>query len=221
GFLGRLDAQSSGLVLCALSYEAHLLLQLRQDTHAVSREYVVLCHGHVPTELKEVNAPIRAEPGMSSRVDTATGMPAVTWLRPIAWLVRADTAEKYSLVVLSILTGRKHQIRTHLAHVGHPVVCDGRYGPQKLEADLSWCPRNFLHRFRLEWPELPLAGTEVSKSRHQVREHLPDDLRQVLRASGLRPWRAGCAISAEALDAWAEGAAPLANFDAWAEVSFD
>ncbi|CAE8674729.1 unnamed protein product, partial [Polarella glacialis] len=47
GFLGRLDAPSSGLVLAALSYEAYLALRLQQETFRVKREYVVLCHGHL------------------------------------------------------------------------------------------------------------------------------------------------------------------------------
>ncbi|CAK0903721.1 unnamed protein product [Prorocentrum cordatum] len=58
GFLGRLDGMSSGLVMCALTYEAHLRLQLRQDAHLVAREYVALCHGHVPSALAELCGPV-------------------------------------------------------------------------------------------------------------------------------------------------------------------
>eukprot|EP00913_Durusdinium_trenchii_P009110 g8564.t1 len=179
GFQGRLDAQSSGLVLCALTYEAFLLLQFRQDTHDVAREYLVLCHGWMPATLREVSAPIWSKDA-SSLVDYDRGAPAKTFLQPIAWFRRSGEQDLYSLVVISIVTGRKHQIRCHLAHVGHPVVCDGRYAPQEpglaedLPKDLTWCPRNFLHRFRIELPGLALGDKVVAC------DTLPEDLRQVL-----------------------------------------
>ncbi|CAJ1352264.1 unnamed protein product [Effrenium voratum] len=180
GFLGRLDAQSSGLVMCALTYEAFLLLQLRQDSFAVAREYLVLCHGFL-RQPQELCAPIwTAEE--SSRVDWAKGQAAKTRLKPVAHL-----AEGYSLLAISIVTGRKHQIRCHLAHLGHAVVCDGRYAPEALQADLSWCPRNFLHRFRLELPGIDGARFEAACG-------LPEDLQQVLRKSRPEDARSGAVL---------------------------
>ncbi|CAE7873624.1 ylyB [Symbiodinium microadriaticum] len=196
GFLGRLDAQSSGLVISALTYEAHLLLQFRQDTHSVAREYVALCHGLVPDSLHEISLPIRVRAGASSEVH-ASGVAAVTRLRVLTRLSQqcGSSTEDYSLVVLSILTGRKHQIRCHLSHVGHPVVCDGRYAPQALQSDLKWCPRLFLHRFRLEFLGLDDCKIEASHG-------LPRDLQDVLRR--LHP-RSRTRISEEVLSLWSRG----------------
>ncbi|CAJ1419561.1 unnamed protein product, partial [Effrenium voratum] len=183
----RLDAQSSGLVMCALTYEADefwgatfgggpqafLLLQLRQDSFAVAREYLVLCHGFL-RQPQELCAPIwTAEE--SSRVDWAKGQAAKTRLKPVAHLAEGYRVWRRGLLAISIVTGRKHQIRCHLAHLGHAVVCDGRYAPEALQADLSWCPRNFLHRFRLELPGIDGARFEAACG-------LPEDLQQVLRA---------------------------------------
>ncbi|CAE7793197.1 truC [Symbiodinium sp. CCMP2456] len=196
GFLGRLDAQSSGLVISALTYEAHLLLQFRQDTHSVAREYVALCHGLVPETLHEISLPIRVRAGASSEVH-ASGVAAVTRLRVLTRLSQqcGPSTEDYSLVVLSILTGRKHQIRCHLSHVGHPVVCDGRYAPQALQSDLKWCPRLFLHRFRLEFLGLDDCKIEASHG-------LPSDLQDVLRR--LHP-QSRTRISEEVLSLWSRG----------------
>ncbi|CAE7381643.1 ylyB [Symbiodinium sp. CCMP2592] len=192
GFLGRLDAQSSGLVISALTYEAHLLLQFRQDTHSVAREYVALCHGLVPEDLHEIRLPILVRAGASSEVH-ASGVAAVTRLRVLARC--SSSTEDYSLVVLSILTGRKHQIRCHLSHVGHPVVCDGRYAPQALQSDLQWCPRLFLHRFRLEFPGLDDGTIEASHG-------LPNDLQDVLRR--LCP-QSRTRMSEDVLSLWSRG----------------
>eukprot|EP00434_Breviolum_minutum_P045385 symbB.v1.2.040675.t1/scaffold7429.1/size11317/1 len=174
GFQGRLDVQSSGLVMCALTYEAYLLLQFRQDTHEVAREYVVLCHGKM-VEFQEIHAPLWSKDA-TTRVEMR-GSPARTLVRPIAWFSRAGFEDKhYSLLLISIVTGRKHQIRCHLAHVGHSVVCDGRYAAEELSEDLMWCPRTFLHRFRIE---LPGIASSIKK-RVEARAALPKDLRKVL-----------------------------------------
>ena len=77
----------------------------------------------------------------------------------------------------------KHQIRCHLAHVGHSLVTDGRYAPQELSQDLKWCPRNFLHRGRLR---LLTPSQQVV----EVCDALPKDLRQVL--GGLAPVDPAC-----------------------------
>jgi len=213
GFLGRLDVSSSGLVLCALTHEAHMFLQLRQDTHRVAREYVTLCHGQVRPGLTVLDLPVRARPGASSVVDGG-GLPAVTRAVPCAWLRRgagptggAGRERLYSLLVLSIVTGRKHQIRCQLAHAGHPVVCDARYAPGHLPGDRRWCARIFLHRFRLALGPCPGQGCAVP---------LPVDLRSAL--AGLRPVgerRGGGESCKEALALWTSRSQPPC-FDDWA-----
>mmetsp|Transcript_14889 Transcript_14889/g.34834 ORF Transcript_14889/g.34834 Transcript_14889/m.34834 type:complete len:163 (+) Transcript_14889:687-1175(+) len=125
------------------------------------------------------------------------GKPALTWLRVLAHAERDGW--KYSLVLARIRTGRRHQIRTHLHHVGHPTVADGKYTRAAIfTSDLAWCPRNFLHRQRL-------AFHDASGEPREAVEPLPTDLRGALRsltACGPR--------SHEALREWIGGARPRA-----------
>ncbi|CAE8584061.1 unnamed protein product [Polarella glacialis] len=71
----------------------------------------------------------------------------------------ARGSEAFSVLAIRIATGRRHQIRVHTAHVGHPTVCDGRYtSTATFLSDQAWCPRNFLHRSRLVF-SAPCAST--------------------------------------------------------------
>ncbi|CAJ1336037.1 unnamed protein product [Effrenium voratum] len=170
GFLHRLDLPSSGLLLTAKSYEAFYDLMLQLHTGVLVRDYVVLCHGWLSPSCREIDTRIAwsnaAGSGPPSRAQNDTGKPAVTKLRVLAHAIRTD--DSFSLVGIRIATGRRHQIRAHLAHIGHPVVCDGKYGrlahskqedssrfaawqpsDEQFRKDREWCPRNFLHRYRL------------------------------------------------------------------------
>ena len=148
GFLHRLDLPSSGLILAAKSYQAFYDLMLQLHSGALLRDYVVLCHGWVPLSTHRIEASIAWSDaaGSSSRSRTGQGKPSVTHLRLQAHLVKDK--ERFSLVAIRISTGRRHQIRAHLAHIGHPVVCDLKYGADESS---EWCPRHFLHRYRLEF----------------------------------------------------------------------
>ena len=86
------------------------------------------------------------------------GKPSVTLLKTIAQCSRKG--EDYSLVAIRIRTGRRHQIRTHMAHIGNPIVCDGKYTSAKIFLkDKEWCERNFLHRYRLAFLDVSGAST--------------------------------------------------------------
>ena len=107
-----------------------------------------------------------------------SGRPSVTFLTRLQRAQLADSA--CGLLAIRIGTGRRHQIRLHLAHVGHPVVADSQYAATDLyRMDTRWCPRQFLHRFSL---------TFWGQTRESTRafEVLPPDLRQVL---GKATWK--------------------------------
>merc|ERR1712187_53506 len=102
--------------------------------------------------------PIRFDARLALRGEnsmvSSEGRPACTLAYPLATFsgsnrqaASQETApiQLCTLLVVKIVTGRKHQIRAHLSAAGHPVVCDGRYGRPRLAEDLVWCPRNFLH----------------------------------------------------------------------------
>lgn len=103
-----------------------------------------------------------------------SGRPSVTFLTRLQRAQLADSA--CSLLAIRIGTGRRHQIRLHMAHVGHPVVADSQYAAREVyRIDTRWCPRNFLHRFSLSFSR----GQESFRAL----EVLPLDLRQVLETA--------------------------------------
>lgn len=210
GVIHRLDTNSSGLILGAKTYEAYFKLHFALHTYQVQREYVVLCHGVVDPRLTTINARVVVRGRTSHVFEHAAGSPAITHLKVLAHFrrkgLRADgVAEpspygEFTLVVLSIHTGRHHQIRVHLQAMGHPTVCDARYAGESFLADRKWCPRNFLHRFRLAG----IPGMGKAEEESSVSVGLPADLCRVL-SDELEP--AGAA-SAAAAAVWCRDGAP-------------
>ena len=139
------------------------------------REYTTLCHGLLGPH-REVTVPVfwrRGEADASAV--RPEGRRARSSFRRLGFTFRRQSLESYlegySLAEIRIGTGRRHQIRLHAAHIGHPTVADGKYtAGTTFEDDLSWCPRNFLHRHRLCFKE-SVCGAE-----HSVVEPLPKDL---------------------------------------------
>ncbi|CAE8658037.1 unnamed protein product, partial [Polarella glacialis] len=159
GFVHRLDVPSSGLILVALTCEAYYDLRFQLSSGGVARDYVVLCHGWAAPELRKISAPIDSREGQSSRI-LLHGKPSTTLVRVLGHASYAGCA--LSLILARICTGRKHQIRLHLAHLGHPTVCDGRYtSGATASSDKGWCQRNFLHRYRLAFRDLAGVAREV------------------------------------------------------------
>lgn len=114
-------------------------------------------------------------------------------------------------MAIRISTGRRHQIRAHLAHAGHPVVCDAKYGQssqvdkargtvEQYHQDLQWCSRNFLHRYRVAW------DSQEPHESYEALAVLPSELKEAL--THLSPkLHAGrvCPTSAKQLRWWLEG----------------
>eukprot|EP00929_Paragymnodinium_shiwhaense_P063231 TRINITY_DN31602_c0_g1_i1.p1 TRINITY_DN31602_c0_g1~~TRINITY_DN31602_c0_g1_i1.p1 ORF type:complete len:992 (-),score=166.77 TRINITY_DN31602_c0_g1_i1:612-3587(-) len=177
GFLHRLDVPSSGLILCATSYSAYFDLQLQLSTGGMCREYVVLLHGLLPPgPSAEVDVPlywsgVSADPSIAA---SPRGKPSLT--RFVKWAYADGPSGALTLAIVRIFTGRRHQIRAHCAHLGHPTVCDGKYTCKSTwRADSSWVPRNFLHRFRLGF-------RHQNGQAHDIVEPLPNDLAAALEA---------------------------------------
>ena len=173
GFLHRLDMPSSGLILVAKTYEAHYDLQLQLNGGVLIRDYIVLCHGLMPPNCMEINARVyvRHEVNLLSAV-FSKGKPSATRVNELAQCHRAGLSsgegEDFSLLATCIRTGRRHQIRTHMLHAGHPVACDGKY-TTSVAFERAWCERNFLHRYRS-------AFADTVGRTHEVLAPLPSDL---------------------------------------------
>lgn len=201
GMLHRLDRVSSGLVLIGKTFRGFYDLCWQLDTARLEREYVVLVHGWVPPSLRLIDAKVlhvHAEGQRESRV-SEQGKPSRTRVTTVGHFVTRFEQERVSLVVIQIQTGRRHQIRAHMQHVGHPTVADGKYGcREQFFRDKTWCRRNFLHRYRLGF-------VEVLGRAHEALAPMPADL---LAAMGnLVPLDA---LSAMAYDEWFSSATPRA-----------
>ena len=136
----RLDKDTSGLLLVARSDEALEELQRMMKAREITREYTALVEGHPDTEQGTIDAPIGRDRGnrtvMSTRTDRARD--AVTHFEVVERLPRT------SLLRVRLETGRTHQIRAHLAAIGHPVVGDPQYGGSASGRRVG-LDRQFLH----------------------------------------------------------------------------
>ncbi len=170
GIVHRLDKGTSGLLVVAKTPEGFVSLSRQLSERVMERTYVGLAQGLVSEERGVVDAPI----GRSTRTPTlmavrSGGRPARTGYRVLA---RLDSVPATTLLSLRLETGRTHQIRVHLASIGHPIVNDLRYGHRR-DTRLGE-ERFFLHSAALSFSH-PRSG-------EWVRTHapLPDDLAALL-----------------------------------------
>lgn len=179
GLVHRLDKDTTGLLLVARTLPAHTALVRLLAQRKISREYIGLVQGHV-TAGGKIKASLGRSP--SSRVRMAVtprGRIAVTHFR------LAERFRAHTLLKLKLQTGRTHQIRVHMAHIGHPLVGDPTYGgrPRPLaRADetladlLRTFGRQALHAARLKF-EHPSKRTL-----YEFESPIPPDLASLLRA---------------------------------------
>lgn len=152
GVVHRLDKDTSGLMIVAKNPKAQLKLAEQFASHTVLKEYVTLVKGHLSPEQGIIEAPIGRDPANRQRMTIVdSGRPATTDYRVLKYY------KDYTLVAVTIHTGRTHQIRVHMKAIGFPVVGDATYGVK-----VSFLGRQFLHAHRLgfrqpstdEWVEL-------------------------------------------------------------------
>ena len=148
----RLDKDTSGLLLVARTDEALSELQRMMKAREVTREYTALAEGHLDSESGTIDAPIGRDRTnrtvMSTRTDR--GRDAVTHFEVMERLPRT------TLLRIRLETGRTHQIRAHLAAIGHPVVGDPQYGGRESGRRIG-LDRQFLHASKLMFRH-PLSG---------------------------------------------------------------
>lgn len=127
GIVHRIDKDTSGLLVVAKNDRSHLELARQIKEHAVQRRYIALVHGDIAEPKGMVDAPIGRDPRDRKKmaVVTRNSKPAVTRYRVL------ERFAEYTLVECSLETGRTHQIRVHMAYLGHPVAGDPVYGPRK------------------------------------------------------------------------------------------
>lgn len=126
GIVHRIDKDTSGLLMIAKNDEAHTKLAAELKDKKSLRKYWAIVHGNLPNDRGVIEAPIgRSEKDRKKQAVTAKGKKAVTRFQVL------ERFDDYTLVELTLETGRTHQIRVHMAYIGHPVAGDEVYGPRK------------------------------------------------------------------------------------------
>ena len=126
GIVHRIDKDTSGLLMVAKHDQAHLKLADELKAKKSLRKYLAIVHGNLPNDRGVIEAPIgRSDKDRKKQAVTAKGKPAVTRFQVL------ERFGDYTLVELTLETGRTHQIRVHMAYIGHPVAGDEVYGPRK------------------------------------------------------------------------------------------
>ncbi|MFH1086073.1 MAG: RluA family pseudouridine synthase [Chloroflexota bacterium] len=167
GIVHRLDRDTSGLLVVAATREAQAALQAAFKGRRVYKLYLALVLGALTHDEAVIEAPIGRDPRQRQRMAVLAegGRPART-----AYRVR-ERLPDCTLVEAQLITGRTHQIRVHLASVGHPVVGDRVYGPRRARIT---APRQMLHAWRLELAH-PVTGAPLA-----FEAPLPPDMAAVL-----------------------------------------
>ena len=126
GIVHRIDKDTSGLLMIAKNDQAHVALADELKDKKSLRKYWAIVHGNLPNDRGVIEAPIgRSEKDRKKQAVTAKGKPALTRFQVL------ERFGDYSLVELQLETARTHQIRVHMAYIGHPVAGDEVYGPRK------------------------------------------------------------------------------------------
>jgi 23S rRNA pseudouridine1911/1915/1917 synthase len=182
GIVHRLDKQTSGLIVVAKNDGTHARLSSMFSRRQVRKLYLALVQGDLPQERGTVNAPISRDVVRRTRMTTRRegGRGAVShW--EVLRRIRGPYGS-FTLVSVRIETGRTHQIRVHMASLGHPVVGDTLYGAASAIAPLAGTgglprlvlPRNFLHAAELEFAH-PGSGERLT-----LVSNLPADLKDFM-----------------------------------------
>ena len=168
GLVHRLDRDTSGLLVVALTEAAYARLADQIRARQVERTYIALVDGTFGVPTGTIDAPIDRDPARPTRRRVSPdGRPARTHYE----VVDAYPNKDVTLLRVRLETGRTHQIRVHLSAIDHPLVGDGLYrsGPDRVPT-----PRLFLHAHRLAF-EHPTSGRQI-----EVESPLPADLAEVL-----------------------------------------
>ncbi len=157
GIVHRLDKDTSGIMLIAKTDSVHRLLVDGFKNHRLQKEYLALVHGILKEKSGRIVAPIGRHPVQRQKmaIRLIGGKHAAS-----CWQVLQEFDDKFSLIKVAIETGRTHQIRLHMAHLGYPVAGDRVYGPGK---DNSRFPRQLLHAWRLVFQH-PVTDVLVDKT---------------------------------------------------------
>ncbi|SHK65097.1 RluA family pseudouridine synthase [Hespellia stercorisuis] len=166
--VNRLDQDTSGLTVVAKHMVSANLISQMAKNKVIRREYLAIVKGMVTPASGIIDAPLSRKPGsiIERIVDFERGERAVTHYRTL------KEERGHSLVLLELETGRTHQIRIHMKHLGFPLIGDYLYNP-----DMSLISRQALHSWRLSFPH-PITGESMTFT-----ASLPEDMARIIQLS--------------------------------------
>lgn len=156
GIVHRIDKGTSGVLLVARTDAAHRHLAAQFAGRTVEKTYLAVVEGCPKQDSGEITAPITRDPVRRTRMTAKLeqGRAAYT-----AWRV-LERLDRFSLLEVRIGTGRTHQIRVHLASIGHPIACDPLYGGAAKPAGRAALGRPWLHAWRIRF-QSPSTGAAI------------------------------------------------------------
>lgn len=164
--VSRLDMDTSGLIIIAKNQFSHMALARDMSSTDFEKSYKAVIHGSLKEKEGTIDLPIyRPEDDSIKRVVDERGQRSVTHYNVV------ESFEGGDLVRLTLETGRTHQIRVHLTHLGHPLYGDTLYG---LEGDSELIGRQALHAYRLSFPH-PRTGEIL-----ELECELPEDMNRLI-----------------------------------------
>lgn len=179
GIVHRLDKETSGALIIAKNAKSFNHIQAQFKERGVEKSYLALSHGLPKSKKGEIIAPVGRLPWNRKRFGIiAQGREAATKYEvlSIKYLVSKEKKEPLSLIRLFPKTGRTHQIRVHLKHIGHPIFSDPIYSGRKTaRADRKVLPRIFLHAEEISFND-PETGERV-----RFKVPLPKELNDFLK----------------------------------------
>jgi 23S rRNA pseudouridine1911/1915/1917 synthase len=205
GIVHRLDKQTSGLIVVAKNDRAHAALGTMFASRELKKTYIALVEGAVKAEKGTIRAPIGRDRDRRTRMTARPGADGRQAVSHYEVVKRIDGQfGRFTLVTVRIETGRTHQIRVHMASVGHPVVGDTLYGAagqltdqaalkaaasrsarRRSELERLRLGRNFLHAAELEFAH-PVTGKAL-----RLKADLPPELETFLKRLESGPERKG------------------------------
>lgn len=166
--VSRLDMDTSGLILVAKNQFSHMSLARDMHSSTFKKSYMAIVHGHIADTEGTLDFPIYKpeDEGSIKRIVDVKGQKSITHYKVI------EQYNNSTLLRLTLETGRTHQIRVHLSHIGNPIYGDTLYG---VEDDSDYISRQALHAYKISFPQ-PRTGEVI-----ELETNLPDDMNKLVK----------------------------------------
>lgn len=167
--VNRLDRNTSGIVIFAKNEYIQDALSKQMQAGIFKKEYIAICKGKFEKKQGTINEPIaRKENSIIERCVNPTGAPAITHYKVLKEF--EIDGKIFSELLISLETGRTHQIRVHMAYLGHPIIGDSLYGSESILIN-----RQALHAYRVEFIH------PISRQKIVITSNIPKDMSDIIK----------------------------------------